>query len=789
MFSLTRLDSLDRHFIMQDTGTIMRSTVTLKWLLQLMVIALWALAASASAADVPPEDELAAMVKQVKGIERDVKWNRYDVKELTAANKTVVEFQTRAATCIDDNEAALTKATAALEQLGEKKPGESAEVVKQRRQHESERNTIETRLADCNALALHLVKLQEQVERALKQRVEERMLVKGPDIITIIGRNLAEPVRWFGESVRLIIKERGWLLSKATPADNLWLLGAVVLGLGLGLWLLRQGLPAVGRRPWSNTTSGRFGAAVLASSCHEAPYVLTSLSVAICLAVLTYNVSPMPFVTALAYGLTLLFVANLVIRISLNPTPPGQLFLDIPMSVAQPLAKRIRVLMVIVLVVFPLVDTVLGPSLPDFAQSLAYTIVRILLAINIVWVLWLFRYLSGVKHQAWFRHLLSLVIIVAVIADLIGYSYLSGWLFRSVFGSLVAFGVVMTVASLLRDFLVGIEHGATPWGRKVRRFLGLPATEEHLGSLFWVRMLVTLGMWTLLAWLFIMIWDLSASAIQDINRIITEGFLVGSLKIVPARVLLAVATLVVLIAITGWFKGRIKHQLEKSPMERGSREALVTVTGYSGVLVGILVALGVAGIEFTNIAIIAGALSVGIGFGLQNIVNNFVSGLILLIERPVKTGDWIVVGGTEGYVKRIRIRSTQIQTFDRADVIVPNSELISSQVTNWMLRDTTGRARIPVGAAYGSDTQKVKQVLIKVANEHPEVMTYDPALKPFVLFLGFGESSLDFELRIYIRNIDRRLRVISDINFAIDDAFREAGIEIPFPQRDLHIKR
>ena len=224
-------------------------------------------------------------------------------------------------------------------------------------------------------------------------------------------------------------------------------------------------------------------------------------------------------------------------------------------------------------------------------------------------------------------------------------------------------------------------------------------------------------------------------------------------------------------------------------MERGSREALVTVTGYSGVLVGILVALGVAGIEFTNIAIIAGALSVGIGFGLQNIVNNFVSGLILLIERPVKTGDWIVVGGTEGYVKRIRIRSTQIQTFDRADVIVPNSELISSQVTNWMLRDTTGRARIPVGAAYGSDTQKVKQVLIKVANEHPEVMTYDPALKPFVLFLGFGESSLDFELRIYIRNIDRRLRVISDINFAIDDAFREAGIEIPFPQRDLHIKR
>jgi small-conductance mechanosensitive channel len=434
------------------------------------------------------------------------------------------------------------------------------------------------------------------------------------------------------------------------------------------------------------------------------------------------------------------------------------------------------------------VDTVVGLSLPDFAQSLAHTVVRILLAINIVWVLWLFRYLSGIKRQAWFRHLLSMVLIVAVIADLAGFSNLSGWMFRSVFGSIVAFGVVMTVARLLRDFLIGLEHGATPWGRKTRRFFGLPATEEHLGSLFWVRMLVTLGLWALLGWLFILIWDLSASAVQDINRIFTEGFQVGSLKIIPARVLLAVVTLAALIAITSWLKGLFKHQLEKSPMKRGSREALVTVSGYSGVLIAILVALGVAGIEFANLAIIAGALSVGIGFGLQNIVNNFVSGLILLVERPVKTGDWIVVGGTEGYVKRIRIRSTQIQTFDRADVIVPNSELIAGQVTNRMLRDTTGRARIPIGVAYGSDTQKVKEILLKLANEHPEVITHNPAMAPYVLFLGFGDSSLDFELRVYINIIDHRLRVKSDLYFAIDAAFREAGIAIPFPQRDLHIK-
>ncbi|MEE9342236.1 MAG: mechanosensitive ion channel domain-containing protein, partial [Gammaproteobacteria bacterium] len=184
----------------------------------------------------------------------------------------------------------------------------------------------------------------------------------------------------------------------------------------------------------------------------------------------------------------------------------------------------------------------------------------------------------------------------------------------------------------------------------------------------------------------------------------------------------------------------------------------------------------------------AGALSVGIGFGLQNIVNNFVSGLILLFERPIKTGDWVVVGQTEGYVKRIRIRATQIQTFDRSDVIVPNSELISHQLTNWMYQNQHGRARIPVGVAYGSDTEKVKDLLLAVAADHSRVIKTSIAPEPNVLFLGFGDSALNFELRVFIYNISDRLSVVSELNFAIDKAFREQGIEIPFPQRDVHIR-
>ena len=223
-------------------------------------------------------------------------------------------------------------------------------------------------------------------------------------------------------------------------------------------------------------------------------------------------------------------------------------------------------------------------------------------------------------------------------------------------------------------------------------------------------------------------------------------------------------------------------------MGQGARDALVTIMGYILFLAAIMSGLSVAGFDFGNIAIVAGALSVGIGFGLQNIVNNFVSGLILLFERPIRKGDWIVVGGTEGHVKDIHIRSTRIQTFDRADVIVPNSELISNQVINWVLSDRGGRAVVPVGVAYGTDTVKVRDILLAIAEENENVAKNDEMPGPVVLFREFGDSSLNFELRVFLNNIETRLSVVSELNFAIDKAFRENGIEIPFPQRDLHLK-
>jgi len=286
------------------------------------------------------------------------------------------------------------------------------------------------------------------------------------------------------------------------------------------------------------------------------------------------------------------------------------------------------------------------------------------------------------------------------------------------------------------------------------------------------------------------IWAPSEDITTDIMVYFTEGFQVANLTVVPAHLLWSLVVLALLLTLSNWLKGRLDTKwLVKTRMETSAREALVTSFGYVAVIIAVLVALSVAGINFSNLAIIAGALSVGVGFGLQNIVNNFISGIIMLVERPVRNGDWIVVGGTEGYVQRISIRSTTIRTFDRADVIVPNSDLISGQVTNWTLGNTWGRAKVEVGVAYGSDIEKVIAILLDVANKHPEVFKGNPQLPdPYVLFLNFGDSSLNFELRAIIHDVNRRLHVISDINRAINAEFNKQGIEIPFPQRDIHFR-
>ncbi len=264
-------------------------------------------------------------------------------------------------------------------------------------------------------------------------------------------------------------------------------------------------------------------------------------------------------------------------------------------------------------------------------------------------------------------------------------------------------------------------------------------------------------------------------------------FQIGDFDLTLWSLLYIVFLIWLLMALSGRLKRWIADGvLGTSAMEVGRREAFGSITRYVVVTIGFLVIIQTAGIDLTTLNVLAGAVGIGVGFGLQNIANNFVSGVIILFERPIKIGDRIEVGDIHGDVTRIGARSTTVVTNDNITIVIPNSKLVTENVVNWSHNDDSVRLRIPVQVAYGSDVRLVEKLLLEVASDGPDVLK-SPA--PMVRFAAFGESGLDFELRIWTRTMTHRKGVlISTINFAIYEKLQSNGVQIPFPQRDIHIR-
>ena len=284
----------------------------------------------------------------------------------------------------------------------------------------------------------------------------------------------------------------------------------------------------------------------------------------------------------------------------------------------------------------------------------------------------------------------------------------------------------------------------------------------------------------------LVVWQVYESPAGAITGLLSAHATLGSQQFTLRVVLLAAALLGVAYVVS-WMLQTLLTQnvMARRNLDAGVTTSIARLLHYALVSLGYLAALVVLGVDLTKMTLLASALGVGIGFGLQTIVNNFVCGLILLVERPVRVGDTIEMGGVWVKIAKIGLRSTMVRTADQADVIVPNSDLVTNQVTNWTLTDRHARAAIPVGVAYGSNVDLVMRTLKACALAHPQVLQQP---EPQVLFQSFGDSALNFELRTWVKDVDSRLQVTSDLNRDIDHRFHEAGIEIPFPQRDVHVR-
>ncbi len=374
------------------------------------------------------------------------------------------------------------------------------------------------------------------------------------------------------------------------------------------------------------------------------------------------------------------------------------------------------------------------------------------------------------------------VIVPGVVAELAGFGGLSAYWYNGVAKSIlvVFWGFILLLVLREADVPAYMERS-----KDVDVDVSDVAGQQPYPVRWLLVRLLRLGCLAGGFYVLLLAWGAPRTILADIFYAVNYKVNVGDFQLSLMGFVYAVIVLLVIHTVAVITKELLRSRILKDrKLEIGVKDSIIRITGYVLWGIGVLIALRVMGISGTSLTVVFGALGIGLGFGLQNIFNNFLSGIILLFERPIQVGDIVEIGGIWGTVREINVRSTQVRTFDNADLIIPNADFISQSLTNWSFRDARVRRTLAVGVAYGSDIELVRRLLIEVAYKHPRILRRP---HPEVLFSDFGESALIFKLRFWV-HIDWFLIVETDVRFDIDKVFRENGITIPFPQRDLHFK-
>ncbi len=720
-------------------------------------------------------------VQQLKELEEELGRLRVDVEGILTESKDKAEELRPRASAIKDQ----------IEKLGpppaKDAPPESAEIAAERARLNAEAAAVESAI---KATELTWVRARQLIVRITELRyslftrnlLERQASPLLPDIWRRVS-NDAPPV-----GRRLSYLATDWMswARQQQQALGLLLVGALITYL-LARYVARRAT----RRPPRDPAPGFVERAVSAAwvaPVRIVPALLAGLVIYAGLDGLDLLYQPWEGLGAgLAKGL-LVFVSvgTLLATVFAVREPSWRLF-DLSTRSARRVCRILQTLTAVYAIDLALTEMARAFFIPlglSIVQSLITSLLFVLLLVLLL--LTPFQPASSPPEIARPRHeprwlKLPLWILAAAIlaAALTGYMALS----RFVAQQIVTSGLVVFITGLLYLAIRSLTREPAspdhPIGQLLERRFGLDYPRRHqLSRLIEICLALVLGLCALPVMM--LQWGFSGAEIRDWFRQLFFGLEIGQFRISIARILLGLVLFTALLLATRLFQRWLRDRVLQQPrIDPGIANSIDTVVGYVGIFLAALIAVSYAGLDITNFAIVAGALSVGIGFGLQSIVNNFVSGLILLIERPIKVGDWIVVGNEQGNVRRISVRATEIETFDRASLIVPNSELITGRVLNWTHRNLLGRVVLKIGVDYTADPDKVMQVLLKCAEDHPLILKTP---EPKAVFEGFGANSLEFSLRFLLGDLNRSVDVQSQMRIEILRALRAAGIDIPHTQ-------
>lgn len=729
-----------------------------------------------------------AAERQLEALEAQLGARSVSERQVGEAQRVSTRLRTQASTCIRDGEALIERLRSDRRLLGEPTEDDPAEIIEQRTAYEVEIKREEARVGRCRLLQLNAEQVLDQAAALQRSLSARRLSSSGDSFVDAVVALVDSPGDHL-RSLRRALYDAG-ALHRFTVTGWVLTVLAMIAAAGLGFLARQRSLawcdaqsPTGDGMPTAQTTLTRLAAPQL-------PLLLAGTTALMTL--LLYAEAPRQELVLVRLALALVALAAsqaLVHWYTGHYSPGGHLTAAEP-EVGRETRKRVLALLLGLLAGYVAFgDDWLG-AMPEARELLLRDVLSIYVGAATIWVLRLPRVITSLSSFLLLpRLLLAMITLVAVAADLTGFHNLANYL---LIGVLATMGASLTLWTLLWAMRRGVHatlHGTSSAAYRMRAWLGV-RQDETSAEIGWLYLITSVVLWAGFLALIVWVWDTTGNALPMMAEFMREGISLGEeARIVPSHVLIGLVAFGVTIAVTAWLKARLnKRWLRDMGMDRHAREALVAVTGYTGFTVAALTGLTMAGVSFSGLAIVFGALSVGIGFGLRDIVNNFVSGLILLFERPIKAGDFVSVGIIEGFVREVRMRATEIETLDRRNVLVPNSELVSTQVTNWVLRDPHGRLLLRVNVAFGTDTAKVVEVLEQVAADHPETITSGRVPAPRCLFMGYGEHALEFELRVWIRNIEKRFIATSDLYLAIDKALREHNIVVPYPQRDLHVR-